>query len=33
MIKTKDIITYEGTIAEKLLDQVEYPLQELPLIE
>ncbi len=33
MIKTKDLITYEGTIAEKLLDQVEYPWQALPLIE
>ncbi|NLJ71153.1 MAG: UDP-N-acetylglucosamine pyrophosphorylase [Clostridiaceae bacterium] len=32
MLKTKDFISYQGTLAEKLLEQVEYPWQALPLI-
>lgn len=32
MLKTKDLISYQGTLAEKLLEQVEYPWQALPLI-
>lgn len=32
MLKTKNLISYQGTLAEKLLEQVEYPWQALPLI-
>ncbi|HHU53479.1 MAG TPA: UDP-N-acetylglucosamine pyrophosphorylase [Clostridiaceae bacterium] len=32
MLKTKNIISYQGTLAEKLLEGAEYPWQALPLI-
>lgn len=32
MLKTKDLISYQGTLAEKLLSEVTYPWEALPKI-